>query len=107
MPANSRWDLIRRLRVKVSYSSCEILTFLQFFPLQIANLWLVHHCEFVVGSLLHSYGWYIIANLWLVHYCKFMGGTLLQIYGWYIIFCSTIFQPATTELPHLPIFYNT
>jgi hypothetical protein len=30
----------------------------------------------MVGTLLHNYGWYIIANLWLVHYCKFMAGTL-------------------------------
>jgi len=30
----------------------------------------------MVGTLLQIYGWYIIANLWVVHYCKFMGGTL-------------------------------
>ena len=37
--------------VKDSYSSCEMLSFLQFFPLQMANLWLVLYCRFMVGTL--------------------------------------------------------
>jgi hypothetical protein len=37
--------------VKDSCSSCEMLSFLQFFPLQMANLWLVLYCRFMVGTL--------------------------------------------------------